>query len=131
MHIGDLRVEYRKVPFGISENQPRFSWKLISEEPDTMQVAYRIRVSSNDQSVWDYYEQSDRSVLIPYEGLPLCSETIYQVLVSVIDNHGNKADQQISFETGMLDPTEFQARMITHCFPPEETTCPISCSHHQ
>ena len=129
MHIGDLRVEYRKVPFGISEKQPRFSWKLISEEPDTMQVAYRIRVSSNDQSVWDYYEQSDRSVLIPYEGLPLCSETIYQVLVSVIDNHGNKADQQISFETGMLDPTEFQARMITHCFPPEETTCPIFYHH--
>ena len=38
MHIGDLRIEYQKVPFGISEKQPRFSWKLISEEPDTMQV---------------------------------------------------------------------------------------------
>lgn len=45
---------------------------------------------------------SDQSVLIPYEGEALVSETMYTVQVSVADNHGNTESVEGTFETGIL-----------------------------
>lgn len=125
MNIYDLRTEYRRNPIGITEKHPRFSWKLDSEIKDTVQKDYHILVKTENRTVWDIYRESDSSILIPYSGETLNTETIYEVEVKVTDNYGNQATAQASFETGVMDCSLFKAHMITHDFPTEETACPI------
>lgn len=126
MKIYDLRTEYQKNPKGLSVRTPRFSWKMEAERQDTKQTAYQIAALSEGEEVWNSGRiESDLSVLIPYAGKPLKEETVYQVKVKVEDNYGNTAQEEMTFETGIFDGCDFQAEMITHDFPEEETACPV------
>ena len=127
MKLYDLRTEYRENPIGLTDKAPRFSWKMESEEKDTLQTAYEIKVTDeNANVVWNSGKKaSDQSVLIPYEGEKLADEMLYKVEVSVADNHGNVEAIEGTFETGIFDNTEFTAKMITSDFPAEETACPV------
>ncbi len=125
MELYDLRTEYRVNPIGITEKHPRFSWKLESEEKDTMQQSYRILVKEGENIVWNTKAESEDSVLIAYAGEALQDETLYKVTVEVTDNHGNMGVGEMHFETGILNPDVFQAKMITHDFSEKETACPI------
>ena len=125
MKLYDLRTEYRINPIGIDRRHPRFSWKMESEQADTVQKSYRIMVRTGEKTVWDHRKESDTSVLIPYAGTSLEPETTYHVTVEVTDNHENTAEETMTFETGIFQPEEFQAKMITHDFPEEETACPV------
>ena len=120
MKLYDLRTEYRVNPIGITEKHPRFSWKLESGERDTIQQSYHIVVTADEKIVWETKAESEESVLIPYAGEELRDETLYQVSVAATDNHGNTAAGEMSFETGILEPETFQAKMITHDFPEDE-----------
>lgn len=127
MRLYDLRTEYRVNPVGLTVEAPRFSWKVESQEKDTLQTAYEIKVTDeNGNVVWNSGKRmSDQSVLIPYEGETLADEMLYKVVVSVADNHGNAEAIEGTFETGIFDNTEFIAKMITSDFPEEETACPV------
>ena len=125
MKLYDLKVEYRKNPIGITQKHPRFSWKMEADAKDTVQQSYHIVVKSGETVVWETKEASEKSVLIAYEGKDLKDETSYAVTVEVTDNHGNTAVGEMTFETGIFNPETFQAKMITHDFPVEETACPI------
>lgn len=127
MKLYDLRTEYRENPIGLTEKAPRFSWKIESDEKDTVQTSYEIKVTDeNGKLVWDSGKKvSDQSVLISYEGEALADETFYTVEVTVADNHGNVESVEGSFETGIFDQTEFKAQMITSDFPEDETACPV------
>lgn len=127
MRLYDLRTEYRVNPMGLIAKAPRFSWKMQSQEKDTLQTAYEIHVTDEKgKLVWNSGKRaSDQSVLIPYEGEALASETLYTVQVSVADNHGNTESVEGTFETGIFDNTEFKAQMITSDFPEKETACPV------
>ena len=127
MKLYDLRTEYRENPIGLTDKAPRFSWKMESEEKDTLQTAYEIKVTDeNGNVVWNSGKKvSDQSVLISYEGETLADEMLYKVEVSVADNHGNVEAIEGTFETGILDNAEFIAKMITSDFPEEETACPV------
>ena len=127
MRLYDLRTEYRENPIGLTDKAPRFSWKMESEEKDTLQTAYEIKVTDeNGKFVWNSGKKaSDQSVLIPYEGEILTDEMLYKVEVSVTDNHGNAESIEGTFETGIFDNTEFIAKMITSDFSEEETACPV------
>ena len=127
MRVYDLRTEYRENPMGLTAKAPRFSWKMESQEKDTLQIAYEIHVTDeNGKLVWNSGKKvTDQSVLVPYEGEALTSETLYTVQVSVANNHGNTGSVEGTFDTGIFDNTEFQAQMITSDFPEEETACPV------
>ena len=127
MRLYDFRTEYRENPIGLTEKAPRFSWKIESDEKDTVQTSYEIKVTDeNGKLVWDSGKKvSDQSVLISYEGEALADETFYTVEVTVADNHGNEESVEGSFETGIFDQTEFKAQMITSDFPEDETACPV------
>ena len=127
MKLYDLRTEYRENPIGLTDKAPRFSWKMESEEKDTLQTAYEIKVTDeNGNVVWNSGKKaSDQSVLIPYNGEALKDEMLYKVEVSVADNHGNVESIEGTFETGIFDNTEFIAKMITSDLPAEETACPV------
>ena len=125
MKLYDVRTEYRRDPIGLSVECPRFSWKIQSDLPNTVQTSYQLLIKTTDDAVWDSGRvASDQSVLIPYQGEPLKEETRYQVTVTVEDNHGNCAKEEASFETGIFSGEHFTAKMITHDFPKEETACP-------
>lgn len=82
--------------------------------------------SSMQAMAWDSGRvESDTSVLVPYGGGALREETNYQVKLFVEDNHGNLAECETRFSTGIFDAAHLQAKMITHDFPAEETACPI------
>lgn len=126
MKIRDLRIEYRKSPFGLSVKKPRFSWKIESSKKNTVQSRYRIQVTDGVKTVWDTrIRESGDSILIPYEGAELNPETVYQVKVISWDNYGNTSGAESTFETGIFDPKQFCAEMITHDFPEKETACPV------
>lgn len=127
MKLYDLRTEYRENPIGLTDKAPRFSWKIESQEKDTLQTAYEISVTDeNGKVVWNSGKRaSDQSVLVDYEGETLETEMLYKVEVSVTDNHGNTASTEGTFETGILDNAEFIAKMLTSDFPEEETACPV------
>lgn len=127
MRLYDFRTEYRENPIGLTEKAPRFSWKIESDEKDTVQTSYEIKVTDeNGKLVWDSRKKiSDQSVLISYEGEALADETFYTVEVTVADNHGNVESVEGSFETGIFNQTEFKAQMITSDFPEDETACPV------
>lgn len=127
MRLYDFRTEYRENPIGLTEKVPRFSWKIESDEKDTVQTSYEIKVTDeNGKLVWDSGKKiSDQSVLISYEGEALAGETFYSVEVTVADNHGNVESVEGSFETGIFNQTEFKAQMITSDFSEDETACPI------
>ncbi len=127
MRLYDFRTEYRANPIGITDKVPRFSWKMASDEQNTIQTSYEIKVMDEKKNqVWDSGKREvDESVLIPYEGETLADETLYIVHVSVADNHGNIEEITGTFETGIFDNSEFSAQMITSDFPEEDTACPI------
>ena len=125
MKLKDFTVEYRKNPLGL-DTEPRFSWKLVSEQENTMQNTYQIVVSKETQEVWDSgVTKSEQSVLVPYQGVPLEAMSLYNVVVNVWDNHGEKAKVEGSFETGLLLQQNWKAKWITHSLPQEEMACPV------
>ena len=136
MKLRDIRVEYRKNPIGLAVEKPRFSWKMESDEKDTVQKSYQIIVKkctsnlkslpSEGETVWDTGDiESDESVLLEYEGAKLEPESFYLVQIQAEDNHGNTASGETTFETGIFDSHCFRAEMITHNFEKEETACPV------
>ena len=68
--INELRVEYLKNPVGIDVTQPRFSWKMQSEERGAAQTAYEIVVApdpSVSTAIWTSGQvASGKSVHILY-----------------------------------------------------------------
>lgn len=104
MILYDFCVEYRKEPAGLSVRVPRFSWKLESEEKDTVQKSYHIWVFLGEETIWDSgRKESAQSVLVPYGGKELEEEKEYRVRLVVGDNYGNSAESQTIFSTGIFD----------------------------
>lgn len=63
LKLTELQVSSRNHPIGLDE-QPVFSWEMVSDIPDTIQTAYRVRVGS-----WDTGRvESGDSLFVPYAG---------------------------------------------------------------
>jgi alpha-L-rhamnosidase len=41
-----MRCEYRENPLGVDAYKPRFSWELISDQRQVVQMAYRVLPST-------------------------------------------------------------------------------------
>ena len=88
LNISNLTCEYRVNPIGLDTTQPRFTWQLDSDFNHTIQSAYHIQVSREENSfepsglVWDSgHIQSDQSVLVVYEGQELLPRNHYFTIV--------------------------------------------------
>ncbi|WP_324756501.1 family 78 glycoside hydrolase catalytic domain [Sphingobacterium thalpophilum] len=120
LSVHDLKVEHLKSPLAIETPAPRFSWKLVSDEKNTLQSGYEIRVGQNRSSllagkdlVWNADVSGDQSVLVEYAGSPLQSKQIYYWQVRVKDNHGNRSawSAPASFRMG-IQANEWSAKWI-------------------
>ncbi|GHV81845.1 alpha-L-rhamnosidase [Spirochaetia bacterium] len=126
LSIRDLKTEYRTNPVGIDVPCPRFSWILESDQNDTAQVSYTLNVIGDAGMVWDSgIVQNDESVLVEYAGPPLCPRTLYQIVLEVMDNHGNRAAASGSFETGLMKRENFKGCWITDGYEDKTDPCPV------
>ena len=131
MRLRDVRVEYRENPIGLDVRKPRFSWKLDTEEYNTIQTAYQIYITYYDKAdkkeivAWNSGKvESDQSVLVEYSGGALQAETQYKCVIQVWDNHENCATEEVTLETGLLTIENIVAEWITHDVS-EEIACPV------
>ena len=117
-----LRVEYTDTPLGLDVQRPRFSWQLGDLRRGAHQTAYRIRVATHpdvlkqdEDLVWDSGKvEHDRSVHVPYDGLPLRSRTRYYWTVQVWDQEGRPTGYSPPawWETGLLQPDDWEGAWI-------------------
>ena len=123
--IKDFLIERRNNPLGIDEN-PHFSWKLVSKKQNVMQKQYQIQVTSHGKLIWDSgIVESNQSVQVPYAGKKLVPMTRYEVMVNVWNNYGELLQEKGFFETGLMGEANWKASWITHDLPEGETDCPI------
>lgn len=120
--VTSLAVEYLTNPLGVDVPQPRFSWKIESEERDVAQVAWQIIVGESEKDVrrgtgdaWDSGKVvSDASVQIAWGGNALKSNTKYYWKVGVWTNDGEPVwSEPAFFHTGLLNADEWKAQWIT------------------
>ncbi|HIZ49218.1 MAG TPA: glycoside hydrolase family 78 protein [Candidatus Gemmiger excrementavium] len=128
LKLYDLTIEYKHHPLGLDEVQPRFGWKLDSDEQNVVQTAWQITLNSEGCPVWDSGRvETDQSILAEYLGPNLLPRTAYEWTVTVWDNYGETASASSGFETGLLRGADLEgkATWITHDLPAEETACPV------
>jgi len=123
MQVYELKTEYLKNPIGIDAAAPRLSWKSKSTARNVMQSGYTVRVgldsialAAGKNLIWnDQQKKSDASVLVPYGGPALKSNTRYYWQVKVKDNDGKESSWSPvnSWRTGLLTPADWKAQWIT------------------
>ena len=92
MKIVEIKTLNMIAPLGI-DTKPYFSWKMESDQQGTMQEAYQIQVKAekNETDCWNTGKvESEQSIFVWYQGEALKSRTVYEVTVTVWDNHGNE-----------------------------------------
>ncbi|MDR0856485.1 MAG: glycoside hydrolase family 78 protein [Clostridiales bacterium] len=120
--INGFTIDYRTGGIGLSPDAPVFSWKLDTDAHNTVQSAYRLRVSGGG-AVYDTGRvDGAQSVCVPYKGARLSPQTEYRAEVEVTDNHGNTARAALTFETGLGAGADFTADFIT-----ADTAEPLAC----
>jgi len=119
--IENLSVEMRVNPIGIDVQQPRLSWQIASKVNNVQQIAYQIQVSTvndnfkNDKNiVWNSEKiQSNKSILIPYKGLPLLTGKTYYWNVKVWTNKGQVTSNVVgSWGMAYVDTKDWKSTWI-------------------
>ena len=68
--VKNLLCENLSNPVGLDSKLPRFSWQLISDKRNVMQVAYEIKVTNNKSTAWSSGKViTDKSVQVLYGGI--------------------------------------------------------------
>jgi alpha-L-rhamnosidase len=98
--VTSLRCEDRIAPLGIDVQQPRFSWKIESDQRGENQTAYQIVVDGQ----WDSGKVlSSQSIQLEYAGPALAPAKDYSWKVRVWDSAGNPSAYSdiAKFSTGL------------------------------
>lgn len=117
-----LRCEYKDNPLGIDVRKPRLSWKMAAERRGARQSAYRVVVARSRSDlegetnlVWDSGRiETSASIHREYQGPSLESASRYYWKVRVWDEENRVSDwsQEASWETGLLEPSDWKADWI-------------------
>ncbi len=100
----DLRCERAIDPIGIGARTPRLSWRL----DHGTQRAARVVFEDWDSGFVDGHRQQ-----VVYAGPPLASRTKHSWRVEIRTDDGVDSSDDATFEMGLLDPSDWTARMIT------------------
>jgi alpha-L-rhamnosidase len=125
--VTGLRVEYQPRPLGLDVVAPRLSWRLEASGRGVTQSAWQIEVAAGADDlrrgrnlVWESGRVAGtQSLLVPYSGSKLRSETRYWWRVRVWDQDGRATpwSDPSWWEMGLLDPQDWSARWIEPGFP--------------
>ena len=125
--VKNLLCENLSNPVGLDSKLPRFSWQLISDKRNVMQVAYEIKVTNNKSTAWSSGKViTDESVQVSYGGMPLQSDKKYNWQVRVWDNQGNVSawSDPASFQMALLNPDDWKAKWIEAGFTEDSVNRP-------
>jgi alpha-L-rhamnosidase len=110
-HIENLKVEYRSNPIGIDNENPRFSWNMVSNRRGQHQTAYQILIATSKElltpetvDVWNSGRiMSDKSVAIKYGGKALspCTRYHWKLIIWDKNNVPIHSANNNYFETGL------------------------------
>lgn len=118
----DVQTEMRENPEGIGVSKPRFSWKIASDKPDVMQVAYQIEVAASEEDLaaglnllWSTGRiESDQSLFVEYAGKPLESGKKYYWRVTAWTNTGDQSSESNMqhWSMALLSDSDWKAQWI-------------------
>lgn len=122
IEINMLQCEELDNPLGIDNTSPHFSWLLQSVEQESKQTAYQILVASSEKllsegkaDLWDSGKiESDESVWVLYDGIPLDSKSLAYWKVRVWDEKGyvTQWSEPAFFSVGLLRSDDWNAKYI-------------------
>ena len=112
--LSTLQVEKKTEPVGIDLERPRFSWVVESEQRDTLQESYRLRVATNESAfasgrglAWDSgVVASGESSNVEYTGPRLASGTRFYWQIDVVTTAG-KSTARSEFRTGLATESDW------------------------
>ncbi len=120
LRVTDLTTAYAASPLGFDSPRPRLGWIVRADRPGAGQTGYRIVVGTDPDALtdgsalWDTGPVISADTSAAYAGIPLVSRTRYAWAVQVTDEQGVTTDwsEPAWFETGLLDPADWQAEWI-------------------
>ena len=125
--VGRVRFEHHREALGIGESRPRISWTVQTDRDAWTQQAYEIQVAApggDTDAESTGRVASAESVLLPWPAEPMGSRARRLVRVRVWGN-GDDGPSDWSdpaeVETGLLEPTDWTAQLITPRWP-EDTS---------
>ncbi|WP_194766535.1 family 78 glycoside hydrolase catalytic domain [Tamlana sp. I1] len=113
----DLKLEYRENPEGVDVKNPRFFWKVKSEEAGQYQKSYQLVVATSKENiengVGDVYNskkvKSSQTTQIIYKGKPLQPAAQYYWKVKVWDKNNIPSWSKIAtFSTGLFQEEDWK-----------------------
>ena len=118
--VTDLRTEHLTNPLGIGTCEPRFGWRIESDENDVRQTSYRIIVCSSREKaaakegdLWDNGYDRGYSQWIEYKGKRLKAEQQYYWRVEVKTNKGTTVWSDIAtWSIGKLTEGDWSGQWI-------------------
>jgi alpha-L-rhamnosidase len=124
-------VDYKSNPLGTDQPVPRLSWIIHSDQMNTMQEAYEIRVAMDPvdlnrgrRLLWETGKvESSQSIHIPYQGPPLTSFQRYYWQVRIWDNHNKRSawSDPGFWETAIMKDAAWEAEWITPTWEEDST----------
>jgi alpha-L-rhamnosidase len=115
----NLRCEHLIDPIGIDAKSPRFSWQMESQQKGATQSAYQIVIATDshftlESHIWDSEKIDSDGNIVNYTGPALSPFTTYYWGVQTWDNFGGNSVSKIaSFETGMMEMSNWKGSWIT------------------
>lgn len=122
-----LRTEYLSRPLGLGNTSPRFYWNC---EGGKRQTAYRIICRRAGETIWDSGRvESSEMTHIPYAGEPLHSRDQITWTLRLWDENGEPGEEaESSFEIGLTESTDWQAKWISGDYRPKKNVrYPVDC----
>jgi alpha-L-rhamnosidase len=118
--ITNTKTEYLDNPIGLDNPAPRLTWQISTTKNGFHQRAYRILVATDSLSLlqakgdfqWDSKWIVSENSLIQYSGKALSPLTKYYWRVDVKDNNDQTANHISSFETGMMQSSNWKGSWI-------------------
>lgn len=113
----DLKLEYLVTPEGVDVKNPRFFWKLKSEESSQYQKYYQLIVATSkeniEKNIGDAYNskkvKSSQTTQIVYKGKPLQPATQYYWKVKIWDKKNMPSWSKITtFSTGLFQKEDWK-----------------------
>ena len=126
LRIIALKCDHSVNPLGVDNQNPSFSWMLESDQKGVLQQSYSIEVAAEcgfSKTIWASGKvNSDQSVFVRYQGTALTPMTRYYYRIRVTDNKGEDSgwSQPAFFETGLMNPENWQAEFITQPIKQDE-----------
>ncbi|MGN1249341.1 MAG: family 78 glycoside hydrolase catalytic domain, partial [Candidatus Spyradocola sp.] len=108
-----LRTEYLHDPMGIDMVRPRLQWNC---EGGVTQTAHQVVCRDEaGKLLWDSGKSAGSAMRAQYDGEPLKSRSRVLWQVRLWDENDQPGDwsESASFELGLLDPADWQAKWIT------------------